>query len=84
MPSGVTPYDPSNDSDNSDNSDNSDTSTPIDDDYANWQPDAGIDHGGDCINLYDQECGENCIDCNWSWPSNDPDTWASSQAKCRC
>ena len=35
MPSGVTPYDPSNDSDNSDNSDNS---TPINDDYANWQP----------------------------------------------
>ena len=52
--------------------------------YADWEPEAGITFGGDCENLYDQTCGSNCTSCNWSWPSGDPQTWASDQAMCRC
>merc|ERR1740129_1151148 len=81
MPSGVTPYDPANDGDNGDNGDNS---TP-EDTYANWQPDPSIDFtGGSCRNLYDQSCGDNCTECIWAWPLGDADTWASSDAMCRC
>ena len=77
MPSGVTPYDPADDN-------SGDNSTP-EDTYANWQPESGISwDGGSCRNLYDQACGENCTSCKWSWPLGDPDTWASSDALCRC
>ena len=43
-----------------------------------------FEYGDDCNNLTDQLCGSNCAKCSWSWPSGDPDTWASNDAACRC
>lgn len=34
--------------------------------------------------MTDDYCGTNCSSCNWSWPTNDPQQWSSSDAACRC
>ena len=41
-------------------------------------------YGNACGSLTDGQCGQNCTSCSWSWPSNDPDQWASADADCRC
>ena len=43
-------------------------------------------YGDDCSSPTDQDCAlvPNCSKCSWSWPKDDPATWASSDAKCRC
>ena len=43
-------------------------------------------YGDDCTNLTDQDCQlvANCTKCSWSWPQDDPDSWWSSDALCRC
>lgn len=79
MPSGCSPYDPQND-----NSDNNGDQDQIEDTYADWQPDPQYIGDGPCNNLYDQDCGENCTRCDWTWPSGDPATWSSPDARCRC
>ena len=42
--------------------------------------------GEDCANLHDGDCKlvEGCKKCSWSWPVDDPLTWKSKEAKCRC
>ena len=34
--------------------------------------------------MTDGLCGLNCNSCAWSWPSNDPLQWSSTDAACRC
>merc|ERR1712060_586726 len=43
-------------------------------------------YGDDCATLRDDDCAlvSGCSQCSWSWPSNDPAQWDSSDAKCRC
>ena len=41
-------------------------------------------YGSACANKSDDDCGSNCNECDWSWPSNDPAQWSSKDAKCRC
>ena len=40
-------------------------------------------YGDVCAKKTDGDCNGSC-DCRWSWPSNDPAKWSSSDAKCRC
>lgn len=40
-------------------------------------------YGDACKSAWDDQCNGSC-DCRWSWPSNDPATWSSSNAHCRC
>ena len=99
MPVGVTPEDSrwdgnhgdagNNDNNNNDGGDNNDNGgdnndTTVEDKYANWQPDPNLSGTGDCINLYDQDCGDDCTSCKWTWPTGDPRTWGSPDARCRC
>ena len=42
------------------------------------------DFGQPCAHPDDGQCGNDCGDCRWSWPSNDPAKWASKNADCRC
>jgi len=39
-----------------------------------------------CDNITDQDCAlvTNCSKCSWSYPVDDPNTWYSSNARCRC
>ena len=42
---------------------------------------------GDMCSLpTDHDCAlvADCSSCRYSWPSDDPDTWMSMEAKCRC
>lgn len=43
-------------------------------------------YGDSCAHSDDDDCGSSCSygQCKWSWPSDDPAQWASSNAKCRC
>ena len=43
-------------------------------------------YGDACAHADDDDCGSSCSygQCKWSWPSDDPAAWASSNAKCRC
>jgi len=91
MPEGSTPEDPSwdgshddaNSGGNDGGNDDSDNA-PIVDEYANWQPEPGFAGTGDCNNLYDGFCLENCTSCKWQWPEGDPALWGSNDAACRC
>ena len=42
--------------------------------------------GNDCTNLQDEGCAlyPTCDSCKFSWPTDDPDKWDSSAARCRC
>lgn len=40
--------------------------------------------GDACAGPSDGLCGSSCGSCAWSWPSNDPQKWSSSDANCRC
>lgn len=42
--------------------------------------------GEDCGNLTDGDCKlvDACQKCSWSWPVDDPLSWNSADAKCRC
>ena len=42
--------------------------------------------GEPCAKLTDGDCPlvKGCATCSWSWPKNDPKTWNSDAAKCRC
>ena len=42
--------------------------------------------GEDCPGLTDGDCKlvDGCKKCSWSWPVDDPLTWNSNEAKCRC
>lgn len=77
MPAGMTPYDPASDgSNNDDSNDGGDNDqNQQEDTYADWIPEADIQFSNDCENLYDQNCGENCTSCNWSWPAGDSASW---------
>ena len=37
-----------------------------------------------CGSLYDGDCGADCMDCLWSYPSDDPDKFGSANGACRC
>ena len=42
-------------------------------------------YGDACSTTSDQDCANvDCLECNWSWPLNDPAAWDSSDALCRC
>ena len=41
-------------------------------------------YGNACATKDSGQCGSNCNACDWSWPSNDPEKWASKDADCRC
>ena len=43
-------------------------------------------YGNDCGTVTDQDCGlvPGCTQCAFSYPTNDPDMWSSSEARCRC
>ena len=42
--------------------------------------------GEDCGSLTDGDCKlvDACQKCSWSWPVDDPLSWNSADAKCRC
>ena len=40
-------------------------------------------YGDACASKSDDYCDGSC-DCRWSWPTNDPLTWKSKDAACRC
>lgn len=77
------------------NCDNCRWSWPIDDPLKWGSSDAEcrcaseieIDYGNDCASITDQLCSMkegDCNACKWSWDRNDPLTWNSDSAKCRC
>ena len=41
------------------------------------------DYGDACATPYDDYC-TGCSECDWSWPRDDPATFASKDAACRC
>lgn len=41
-------------------------------------------YGSPCATKNDGQCGNNCNECDWSWPVNDSAKWASKDADCRC
>lgn len=45
---------------------------------------AGYTFGDSCKTKNQDLCGNDCNDCAWSWPSNDPAKWSSKDAHCRC
>ena len=49
-------------------------------------PAADLAWGEPCPKLTDGDCPlvKGCATCTWSWPKNDPKTWNSNDAKCRC
>ena len=40
------------------------------------------DFGSACASLHDGLCGDNCAECDWSWPSGSD--WQDPDANCRC
>jgi len=48
-------------------------------------PSGDYKYGDACSTSYDDDC-DGCFggECDWSWPADDPDQWASADAKCRC
>ena len=45
-----------------------------------------VEWGEDCPNLTLGECTkiDGCAKCTWSWYKDDPQTWKSEKAMCRC
>ena len=50
--------------------------------------DNNLYHYGNRCDLEDGDsnelCGANCVNCQKSWPADDPDRWNSPEQKCRC
>lgn len=48
--------------------------------------DVVYEYGNVCSTNTDQDCAltPGCTKCSWSWPNDDPATWGSDDAKCRC
>ena len=44
----------------------------------------GYAYGQTCSTQSSGSCGDDCSQCNWSWPADDPAQWDSAEAMCRC